>query len=181
MGYPPEDRRPLVERIPPTNVASPSELRPRDPNDVRWYKPGFEETLKLMGWRWIFFLPGAALLLLIFFTPRYIWFSQLIVVYWKLIVIAVGLPLGVFLQQAKHSVKMRKEPFCIHCGYDLTSLPDNYTCPECGEPFSHRVIEEYRRDPDWFIERFKKRHDIPVADVPFAAGNVVRKKSRDGT
>jgi len=35
MSPNPHDRRPLVEQVPPTNMASPSELRPRDPGDVR--------------------------------------------------------------------------------------------------------------------------------------------------
>ena len=179
--WPPDSRRPLVERVPPPNLASPSELRPRDPSDVRWYKPGLEDTLKLMSWRWIYFLPAIAMLLVLFILPKQFLFSQLIFVWWKILLIAVALPIGAFINTAKNIVRVRKEPFCIHCGYDLTNLPDNYTCPECGEQYSHRVIEEYRRDPHWFIERYKKRGEIPVIDVPFAAGKTVRKKSRDGT
>src|SRR5947208_142241 len=183
MSQPPEDfRRPLTECVPPPNLASPSELRPRDPADVRWYKPGFEETLKLMSWRWIYFLPAIAMVLVLFALPRQLLFSQLIYVWWKILLIAVALPIGAFINAAKNIVRIRTEPFCIHCGYDLTNLPDNYICPECGEQYSHRVIEEYRRDPHWFIERYKKRGEIPAVDVPFAAGAVTRKKkSRDGT
>ena len=79
------------------------------------------------------------------------------------------------------AVRQRPDPFCIHCGYSLTGLPDGHRCPECGRTFSFRVIEEYRRDSHWFIQRYKMRHDLPVAEVPFAAGEVRRARSRDGT
>jgi hypothetical protein len=178
-----QDSRPLVERIPPPTVASPSELRPRDPTDIRWYKPGFEETLKLMGWRWMYFLPAVGLLARVFLVPIQVWLTQIVFVYWKLLLIAVVLPCIVFVNTAKHIIRKRTEPFCIHCGYDLTSLPDNYICPECGERFSHRVIDEYRRDPHWFIERYKRQGEIPMRDVPFEArkSSGKKKRSRDGT
>src|SRR5436190_16814904 len=104
--WPDDPRRPLVERVPPPNVASPSELRPRDPRDLRWYKPGFEETLKLMGWRWIFFLPAAAMVLVLFVLPRQLLFSQLIFVWWKILLIAVAFPIGVFINTAKNIVRI---------------------------------------------------------------------------
>ncbi|HEY7089049.1 MAG TPA: hypothetical protein VH518_13225 [Tepidisphaeraceae bacterium] len=178
-----DSRRPLVERVPPTSVASPSELRPRDPADVRWYKPGWSEMIPLMGWRLIFFLPAAGLLSLIFLMPIHAWLSNVIILWWKLLVPAVVLPAGYAFSAANHVIRQRKEPFCIHCGYDLSGLQDNYVCPECGEPYSFRVIDEYRRDPNWFIQRYKKRGDVPPADVPFVAGtpSVRRKRSRDGT
>lgn len=181
MSVPPDQSsRPLVEQIPPPNLASPSELRPRDPQDIRWYKPGVSETLGLMGWRWIYFLPAGALVIGIFLLPRMFFLSQLIFVWWKLLLFTVALPVGAFITAAKGSVRMRKEPFCIHCGYDLTNLPDNHNCPECGEHYSFRVIDEYRRDPHWFIERYKLRGDTPAADTPFLAGSI-RRKSKDGT
>ena len=172
---------PLVERVPPASIASPSELRPRDPGDVRWYKPTIGETLTLMGWRWIYFLPAVALVLILIFVPTFVWLGPLFVLYGKLLLIAVALPIGAFIKTARHSLRMRSEPFCIHCGYELTNLPDNYTCPECGETYTHRVIEEYRRDPDWFIQRYKSRGTLPTGDVPFEARKSTRKKSRDGT
>src|SRR5689334_5066792 len=110
---PDDSHLPLIQRIPPTSVASPSDLRPRDPNDIRWYKPGLEETLKLMGWRWMYFLPAVGVLAGLFFLPRFLLFSQAIGLIWKLLVIVVGVPAGIFINTARHSIRMRKEPFCI--------------------------------------------------------------------
>ncbi|HEX3356828.1 MAG TPA: zinc ribbon domain-containing protein [Tepidisphaeraceae bacterium] len=172
---------PLIERIPSANVASPSELRPRDPKDVRWYKPTVGETLTMMGWRWLYFLPAIGLILIPVISPTFLWMFQFTFLYGKLLIVAIGVPMGVFIKAAKNGVRMRKEPFCIHCGYELTNLPDNYICPECGEPYTFRVIDEYRRDPHWFIERYKRRGEVPVADVPFEARKSSKKKSRDGT
>jgi predicted RNA-binding Zn-ribbon protein involved in translation (DUF1610 family) len=182
MEPPPNDSHlPLIEQIPSANVASPSELRPRDPADVRWYKPTIGETLTLMGWRWLYFLPAIVLILFLIISPLHIFMVQFVFIYWKLLVIAIGLPMSVFIKTAKRGVGVRKEPFCIHCGYELTNLPDNYVCPECGEPYTFRIIDEYRRDPHWFIERYKVRGKLPEADVPFEARKSSRKKSRDGT
>ena len=182
MGEMPDDSKtPLVKRVPPPSVASPSELRPRDAGQVRWYKPTIEETLTLMGWRWVYFLPALAMIVSLFLIRWHIWLWQFMIVWWKLAVIAVVLPTGYAINTAKHIIRSRKEPFCIHCGYDLTGLPDNHTCPECGESYEFRIIEEYRRDPDWFIQRYQKHGEIPRADVPFQARRSTRKKSRDGT
>jgi hypothetical protein len=181
-NLPDDSHLPLIQRVPPTSVASPSELRPRDASDVRWYKPDLAETIRLMSWRWIYFLPAAGLILLLFVTPAQLLWSQFLVVWWKLLTIAVVLPAGIAIRTAKNIIRQRTEPFCIHCGYELTNLPDNYNCPECGEPYTFRWIEEYRRDPHWFIERFKRRGDIPPVDVPFAAGPMSgKRKSKDGT
>ena len=183
MSDPPADnsRTPLVKQVPPTSVASPAELRPRTPDDVRWYRPSLADTARLLGWRWIYFLPAAMLLVLLFLLPLQFALSQLIFVWWKLAVIAVVLPAGHALKLARNVLRTRQEPFCIHCGYNLSNLPDNHVCPECGEPYTFRVIEEYKRDPAWFIQRYQMHGEIPVRDVPFNAGKSSRPRSRDGT
>ena len=79
------------------------------------------------------------------------------------------------------AIRTRREPFCIYCGYNLTGLPDAYRCPECGRPYTWEEIEEYRRDPPWFIERWKARQALPAADPPLEAGPSQRGKSSDGT
>jgi hypothetical protein len=179
---PDQSRLPLEARLPPPNVASPSQMRLDPAEEVRWYKPGFGESAKLFGWRWIYFIPAALLLALLLYIPLRPEMFQFIVYWWKLVVIAVVLPTGLAINAAKNIIARRKEPFCIHCGYDLTGLPDHHNCPECGRPFSIAIINEYRRDPHWFIERYKKHQDIPRADIPFQAGPVrPKRKSRDGT
>jgi hypothetical protein len=182
MSQPMDDSdKPLEQRVPPPTLASPSDLRPRDPNDMRWYRPDLPETLQLMGWRLLLFAPAVGLIALLVLLPWHAYMGNIFVLWWKLIVPAVVLPGAYAISVATHAIRERKEPFCIHCGYDLTGLPDGHNCPECGEPFSLKVIDEYRRDPNWFIERFKKRHDIPVRDAPFEARVSSKKKSRDGT
>jgi hypothetical protein len=155
-------------------------MRPSD-GDLAWYKPTFAQSARLFSWRWIYFAPAALLVALLLYVPLRPMMFQFFVYWWKLVVIAVVLPAGLAISAGKNIIAMRKEPFCIHCGYDLTGLPDHHNCPECGRPFSLAIIDEYRRDPHWFIERYKKRHDIPAADRPFIAGSVRSPRSRDGT
>ena len=172
---------PAIEQLPPTSVASPSELRPRNASDMRWYKPSLGQTLQLLGWRWVYFLPAAVMILALGFGLSHLWFLPLLIGSWKLMVIAIVVPTGYAIKNAKDILRNRKEPFCIHCGYDLSGLPDNHTCPECGESYNFRLIEEYKRDPQWFIDRYYKHRELPPVEAPFEARISKRPRSRDGT
>lgn len=177
----PWKKTPLEQQLPPTNVASPSELKLNPRIELRWYKPDWKESFRLMGWRWMYFIPAIGVLAAMFIlAPLHPEMWVAIISWWKIGLILVALPLGVAINAATHAIRLRKEPFCIHCGYDLTGLPDGHTCPECGMQFDLRVIEEYRRDPRWFIERLKHGKSLPVADKPFAAGEN-RVPTNDGT
>jgi len=182
MDSPPEESNvPLIRQVPPTSVASPSDLRPRNSGELRWYKPTLGETIRLMGWRCLYFVPAVVLIAVGVMSLRYMWLLPLLVVWWKLLLVAVVLPGSYAVKSAAHIIRQRKEPFCIHCGYDLSGLEDNHVCPECGERFTFRAIEEYRRDPDWFIKRYQMKGDLPVSDVPFQALPSKRPRSKDGT
>jgi hypothetical protein len=147
--------------------------------DARWYKPDWAETARLLGWRWVYCLPLVLLIVMLVMIPA---LTIPILIYgWKLIALAVVLPLTAFGAAARKVVRNRKDPFCIHCGYSLVGLPDGHRCPECGQKFLLRVIDEYRRDPDFFIERHRKARSAPAEQAPFAAGPVRSRKSRDGT
>jgi hypothetical protein len=165
------------DRLPPLTQASPAQMRPRDASDIRWYKPSWSEIARLMGWRWLLFLPAVALMALMVMAPL----TSIFIFGWKLMVIAVGLPGGYLIRTSRTIIRSRSEPFCIHCGYDLSNLPDNYICPECGEAYSHQIIDEYRRDPHWFIQRYSAHQELPRANAPFHALPSKRRKSRDGT
>src|SRR5262245_33824558 len=182
MNEGPDDSRlPLIERIPPPSVASPSDLRPRDAANVRWYRPTFAQAAWLLGWRWVYFVPAGLLLLLVAFASWHVWLLQLVLLWWKVMVIVVILPTTYAINLARPALRSRQEPFCIHCGYDLTGLGDNHVCPECGEPYTFRVIEEYKRDPEWFIKRYQMQQGLPPKELPFAAKASTRPRSRDGT
>ena len=148
-------------------------------DDARWYRPTWGESARLLGWRWIYCTPLLLLVAGLIFIP---WITLRLVLYgWKLLVITIALPTIAFANAARNIIRNRKDPFCIHCGYSLLGLPDGYRCPECGQPYLHSVIDEYRRDPAFFVQRHKALRTLPREDVAFAAGPVRRKKSRDGT
>ena len=52
-----------------------------------------------------------------------------------------------------------RPPRCIDCGYNLTGLPDCYTCPECGRRYTHAEIDAYFEDPEAF-EEINRKADI---------------------
>jgi hypothetical protein len=84
------------------------------------------------------------------------------------ITLVIILPAVVLGHAARTAVSMRKEPFCIHCGYELTSMPDHYRCPECGRPYTFAQINEYRHNPSWYIQRRKLASQGPATQVPLA-------------
>jgi len=167
-------------------VASPHGIDGHPDQDVPWWTPSWSEVLAHLGWRWLWFLPAVALVLTILIIlplrPTYV---QVVFAFWKPLIMAVVLPSVMAVRAMKTIVQRRKEAFCIHCGYTLEGLPDGHRCPECGRQFSLAVIDEYRRDPQWFVKRWKMHHEmLPPADVPFDVGPAraqSRKKSRDGT
>lgn len=174
------DPRPNYAKPAPPTHASPADMRPRDGSEMRWYLPDWSTRLRLMGWRNLLFLPLLALIAAFILSP---WWPaamlNILLGWWKVWVIAVAVPLAAFVAAARNALRLRTDPFCIHCGYSVTGLPDGHNCPECGEPFDLKVIEEYRRDPHWFIERFNKRHDLPPTQATIEAGQV--RRGGDGT
>jgi len=155
----------------------------RPGEDVPWWTPSWSDAARNLGWRWILFVPALFALVLLFMIPwRRDWWQALLA-FWKPLFIAIALPTGAAVHALNTVVKNRKDPFCIHCGYGLTGLPDGHRCPECGRQFSLAMIDEYRRDPQWFVKRWKMHHAmLPTADKPFDTGPArPRRKSRDGT
>ncbi|HTW95717.1 MAG TPA: hypothetical protein VMD30_13020 [Tepidisphaeraceae bacterium] len=177
-----ENRHP-IDVVPPSPVGSPADLAHLSfGGDVPFWKPTWGDIFRQLGWRWLLLLiPILLLICLILLIPLWPESLQFLVIGWKLVLLVIVLSFGVIGRGMQRVMALRKEPFCIHCGYDLTGLPDGHTCPECGRQFWFNVIEEYRRAPNWFIQRYRMRDLTRPTDVPFAAGKVRRKKSRDGT
>ncbi len=178
------DDEPLEEAIPDQPPASPSrhnENSVENPADVPWWTPSWQDSAKHLGWRWIFAAPAAAIILLAIaaVTVRGVFLLPLLFAGIKFVLIALALPFVLLLEMWRKAIQSRKEPFCIHCGYGLTGLPDHHTCPECGRPYTFATINEYRRDPHWFKQRYKMIGHLPEPDAPFRAGT--GKTSHDGT
>jgi hypothetical protein len=180
---PPDDNQtPLEEQIPPAVVGTPSDLPARPDEEITWWRPSWSDVAGHMGYRWLFLLPAVALTGVVVAAVFLAGIRDvLFVLGFKLLLVVVAIVASLAGYVVRSAVRARKEPFCIHCGYNLTGLPDNYRCPECGRPYTWRTIEEYRRDPQWFIERYKLNKRLPSAPAPFAAGPGPRRQSRDGT
>ncbi len=181
-GLPDDLTRPLEEQLPPEIVATPSHVQELPGQDIMWWRPGWHDVWQYVGYRWIFLIPAIGLLVM-FGMALYMPFllGPLAVLGVKLFIFMAAVFLSLAGYVIRRAVRARKEPFCIYCGYNLSGLPDNYRCPECGRPYTWQLIAEYRRDPHWFIDRYKAHRRLPPADEPFAAGPVVRRRTRDGT
>jgi hypothetical protein len=159
--------------------ASPS---PIHGDDVTWWTPSWQDIARHIGWRWVLLIPIIAVMVLLIAA---VFDGRFVTLFWilgpKPVILMLAIPVVALGAVMRKAVETRKEPFCIHCGYALTGLPDHYRCPECGRPYTLAIINEYRRNPKWFIERYKATGRLPEADQPFAAGARMRPPSRDGT
>jgi hypothetical protein len=173
-----------IPTVPPDTVASPHGIDFGD-GPERWWTPGWDDIWRHMGWRWILFLPLVGLIGL---SVVYIesphstgWLWNFTLIFGKGLVWVIALPFVAAGYAISSAVAARKDPFCIHCGYDLNGLPDHHKCPECGLPYNWTTIEEYRRNPKWFVGRWRERKKHPQTHGAFDAGPVRSPKSRDGT
>ena len=132
---PADTARPLEEQLPPTILATPSHVSPLSGEEIRWWRPRWQDAWRHVGYRWIFLLPAVALLIwlaLAILSPAL--FEVLIVLGIKLgiFMVAVALTLGGYV--LRRAAQARREPFCIYCGYSLNGLTEP-RCPECGQAF----------------------------------------------
>lgn len=179
----PDDPRPLHQQAAPQVIASPSHLTVGEGEQLVWWRPGWIESFRLLslGWKTLYAVLFTLFGAITFFTYWWSLGQALLPIWVKLLLTLFGLVAVSFGAVVKRAARARKEPFCIHCGYNLTGLPDHHRCPECGRPYEWRIIDEYRRDPDSFIQRYEALRRLPTAAKPFEAGTQRRPRRRDGT
>lgn len=169
--------------VPPESAGIPGEMRQDHEGPIQWWRPDWRDVYRSGGRRWLLVIPlflllvlGIAALVGLGFHGHLFGFG------FKAVLLAVGGVISLTGYGIRRAAQARKEPFCIFCGYNLTGLPDRHRCPECGRAYTWRMIEEYRRDPQFFIERWKAGRKLPSTDTPFDAGPVRRRRrARDGT
>jgi hypothetical protein len=172
---------PLERQTPPTSAGLPAHFY-LDP-DAPFWRPGGMDLFRHLGWRNLLFLPALGVVVLAIFC---LFEPRLIVIVlqlgFKIITVSLAIPIALMGYAIRAAVRMRKEPFCIHCGYGLVGLPPVHVCPECGRPYDLGLVEDYRRDPHWFIHRWRMQRELPPPDVQVVVPPTTRRRrSRDGT
>ena len=121
-----------------------------DSRTIRWWRPPASQTFRRIPWRWLLALPAAAsvgMLVAAHFASGQRGFLFYMGI--KLLVLTLLLPVLAWDHYRQRAIRARPDPFCPHCGWTLTGLPQEGRCPECGEPYRAAVVEMYRRDPQW--------------------------------
>jgi hypothetical protein len=179
--------RHAIEVAPPPVVASAVDVPPPPPDAVRpdqatlgqtpWWRPGLADVLRVLGWRWAILLPalavGIGLPLWAMVRPaRWLWIPNavLLVGWGKVVIIAWAIVASLVAWGVRNVVRARRDPFCIHCGYSLTGLPEQGQCPECGRGYRPELIEEFKKDPHFFAHRHSVASRHPAEGAVFRAG-----------
>jgi len=115
------------------------------PSTRQWYEP---PTLR--NWKialWICSIAAFAAFLLRYF---HLWTGY--------IALVLSFAAVAVLQSRRWRFFRSAAPLCTYCGYNLTGLPDEHRCPECGEAFSLADCFAYQKDPVGF-RRAKEREE----------------------
>ena len=139
---------------------------PRRPPKLVWWRPRWREVLRRTPWAWAMLAPilvGVALV-----AGGAVAGPGHGAVFWvgmKILLLALVIP-AVTWDHLRHNViRARLDPFCIHCGWTLTGLPQEGRCPECGRAYRMKVVEMFRRDPQWVMAYWRLSGKPPSAEV----------------
>jgi hypothetical protein len=134
--------------------------------DVIFWRPTIMDIMRSLGWGWLLMLPALTLifspLLVLLFWGAQSPFLAMSIGMWKLWILALGVVISLIAWSMRRAVKGRNKPFCIHCGYDLDSAPREGICPECGRRYVPDLWQEYRKDPAFFVRRYRQLGKHPV-------------------
>ena len=127
---------------------------------VRWWRPSMLTAARELGAWWLFvgFIGMVVVVGWVLLLPLIGWLAMIL---FKVALLGVAAIIAARSRAIRRTMAARREPFCIHCGYSLGGLADQGTCPECGMVYSFNIVNDFRRDPDWFIRRFEMiRRDV---------------------
>jgi hypothetical protein len=183
-SHAPNPTTPMGPLVPHAVHGSPAdlmELRTRAGGEFArepsWWRPSAADIIRAVGWNWLWLVPTiglSAFLVTIFIGGYWTWVLS------NIKLLALPLVLGAWLagKGMLRIVHGRKDHFCIHCGYSLDGLADEGDCPECGNPYLFRVIMEYKKDPGWFVSRYRQMSLLPPPAAAIVAGS--GKTAHDG-
>lgn len=155
----------------PAEAIDPDFLLRFNDEEIPFWRPTLGYTAQAIGWRWVFLFPALTVVVwlplwLIFHSRALMYAAPHLIFLWGF---SLAVVISIVEEAVKHGVRRRLEPFCIHCGYNVEGLGDEGRCPECGRLFLRSLIDEFRKDPEFFAHRCRKAKSHPPALV-FAAG-----------
>ena len=136
----------LPKGIARANRAMLNDSRPTDPSR-KWHlstKLKFARVLTWMG-----SMAGAGA----FVYMRLAWRYDSILCWGAIIGAIIGIYVVRFLRRRAIDDQI---PRCISCGYQLTGLPREHRCPECGAKYCIEECLKYQRDPEGYIQQHER-------------------------